>query len=199
VEIRTATPTDVAALSRTLARAFEDDPVMHHLIPRHGRRRSERLATFMAMGAKGAVADGTAYTTGDLSGAAVWRRPGHPKTPPSEMVRGIPTILGVLGRRAPVGMAVLRTIEDNHPEEPHWYLQILGTEPAEQGRGIGAALMAPVLEQCDSEGVPAYLESSKERNVPYYERYGFRVTDELHLPKGGPPLWPMWRDPRPGG
>ena len=57
--------------------------------------------------------------------------------------------------------------------------------------------MAPVLERCDDEGVPAYLESSKEKNVPYYERHGFRVTGELRLPKDGPPLWAMWRDPKP--
>jgi hypothetical protein len=56
--------------------------------------------------------------------------------------------------------------------------------------------MQPVLEQCDTEGLPAYLESSKEKNIPLYERYGFKVTDELRLVKGGPPLWPMWREPR---
>jgi GNAT superfamily N-acetyltransferase len=106
-------------------------------------------------------------------------------------------MLLALGRRVPVGMATLRVLEGHHPAAPHWYLQVLGTEPAEHGRGIGSALMAPVLERCDDEGVPAYLESSKERNIPYYERHGFRVTGELDLPKGGPPVWPMWRDPQP--
>jgi predicted GNAT family N-acyltransferase len=51
-----------------------------------------------------------------------------------------------------------------------------------------------VLELCDSERLPAYLESSKERNVDFYARHGFRVTSELRLPKG-PPMWPMWRSP----
>ena len=47
---------------------------------------------------------------------------------------------------------------------------------------------------CTAESLPAYLESSKERNVDFYARHGFRVTRELRLPKG-PPLWSMWREP----
>jgi hypothetical protein len=52
-----------------------------------------------------------------------------------------------------------------------------------------------VLERCDRDGVPAYLESSKERNVVLYERHGFRVVEQLRLPKDGPPIWRMWREP----
>src|SRR5213078_4575676 len=66
--------------------------------------------------------------------------------------------------------------------------EALGTDPPRQGEGIGSALLAPVLELCDRDHVPAYLESSKEQNVAFYSRHGFRVTDELHLPKG-PPVW----------
>jgi GNAT superfamily N-acetyltransferase len=198
MEVRLATASDIPALSRTLGRAFDDDPVMAHLIPRHVRHHTERLARFMLLGTKGAVADGTVYTTAELSGGAVWRAPGRWKVPTRQLLPDTPALVRALGRRLLVGMATLQALERHHPTEPHWYLEILGTEPAEQGKGIGSALMAPVLERCDTEGMPAYLESSKERNVPYYERHGFRVTEELRLPKDGPPLWAMWRDPRPG-
>ena len=73
---------------------------------------------------------------------------------------------------------------------------MLGTEPASQGQGLGSAVLGPVLEQCDADGVGAYLESSKERNIDFYARHGFRVTDELRLLRG-PRMWGMWRDPRP--
>jgi hypothetical protein len=54
--------------------------------------------------------------------------------------------------------------------------------------------MQPVLSICDRNQTGAYLESSKERNVVLYERHGFRVVEQVHLPKGGPPIWRMWRD-----
>jgi GNAT superfamily N-acetyltransferase len=73
----------------------------------------------------------------------------------------------------------------------------LGTDPAAQGQGVGAALLAPILARCDAEGIPAYLESSKDRNVPYYQRFGFEVTGEIQL-RGGPKVWPMWRTPQAG-
>jgi GNAT superfamily N-acetyltransferase len=196
VEVRVATAAELPALAATLARAFDDDPVTRHLIPSGSRRRQARVAAFMALGTKAAIGDGTVWTTAELSGAAVWRRPGRWRVPARDAVRDVPAAVRALGRRLPVGIATLQAIESSHPDEPHWYLGILGTEPAEQGRGIGGALMAPVLDRCDEEGVPAYLESSKERNIPYYERFGFRVTGELDLPKGGPRIWPMWREPR---
>jgi len=197
MDVRVATPADVPTLGRTLASAFDDDPVTGHLLPPGCRRRPERLAQFMALGAKAAIGDATVYTTSDLTGAAVWKRPGRWKVPLKEMPRDLPALVWALGRRLPVALASLQAIERCHPTEPHWYLEILGTEPAHQGKGVGGALMAPVLARCDEEALPAYLESSKERNVPYYERHGFRVTDEIRLPKDGPPLWLMWREPQP--
>jgi GNAT superfamily N-acetyltransferase len=72
---------------------------------------------------------------------------------------------------------------------------VLGTEPEAQGQGLGSAVLGGVLEQCDRDGVGAFLESSKERNIDFYARHGFRVREEIRLLRG-PPMWSMWRDPR---
>lgn len=67
-----------------------------------------------------------------------------------------------------------------------------------RGQGIGSALLRSVLERCDLEGVPAYLEATCVRNSDLYARHGFTVRGEVVLPDG-PPLFPMWREPRPLG
>ena len=94
-------------------------------------------------------------------------------------------------------LRLLNLVESMHPHEPHWYLATLGTAVEQQGKGVGGALMRPVLEHCDAEGIPCYLESSKERNVPFYRRHGFEVVKEVPLPGEGPLLWTMWREPQP--
>ncbi|MFI7384201.1 GNAT family N-acetyltransferase [Streptomyces sp. NPDC049813] len=90
-----------------------------------------------------------------------------------------------------------RLTEAVHPTgRAHVYLWMIGVHPERQGEGLGTALMAPVLERCDREGVPAYLEASNARSRALYERLGFVFTGTAVDLPGGPSLWPMWREPR---
>ena len=98
------------------------------------------------------------------------------------------------GPDAPRFLEVNKLFDDHHPHGSYWYLQFLGVAPGWQGRGIGSALMGPVLERCDREGVRAYLDATSERNKRLYERHGFVAQDQF-APPGGPPIWPMWRQP----
>ena len=82
-----------------------------------------------------------------------------------------------------------------HPAEPHWYLPMIGVDPARQGRGLGSALLKHALALCDAERAPAYLESSNPKNVPLYERHGFEVVGEIK-PGDFPGLTPMLRPAR---
>lgn len=190
--VRAATAEDVRPLTRSLARAFDDDPVMGYLFPSDVRRPGQ-LARFFGYETRARL--GSVWTVDGHAGGAVWAPPDQWKTAPAEIVRGLPFFLRLFGRRLPAALRLLAMIERQHPGEPHWYLAVLGTDPDHQGRGVGTALLAPVLDRCDQQAVPAYLESSKESNVAFYARHGFVVTAELTLP-GGPTVWPMWRDPR---
>ena len=89
---------------------------------------------------------------------------------------------------------VMEIMKENHPEEPHWYLMLIGTDPTVRGKGFGQEMHSR-LDRCDDEHAPAYLEASKPDLVPYYSRFGFGVTGEIKLPDG-PSMWPMWRQPR---
>jgi GNAT superfamily N-acetyltransferase len=137
------------------------------------------------------------FTTDDLGGVAVWGPPNRLRQGYRELFQLLPTLPYIVGTRMVKTLQLLAAIDALHPKEPHWYLATLGTEPDRQGHGIGSALLASTLAQVDREGMPAYLESSKERNVPLYARYGFEVIDEFHGPGQAPPLWRMWREPRP--
>ena len=192
-EPRKAKPADVPALATALARAFDDDPVIGWVFPDAGRRPryAERL---FAMRLRDLIRQQETYTLANRGGA-LWAVPGEWKVPVLEQARMVVRLARGLGARAPRILSGLHEVETRHPRAPHYYLAVLGVDPDDQGRGMGSALMGPVLAACDADGVPAYLESSKERNVDFYARHGFRVTDELRLP-AGPPVWLMWRDPR---
>ncbi|TSE00171.1 GNAT family N-acetyltransferase [Skermania sp. ID1734] len=132
---------------------------------------------------------------GTVGGAALWAPPGQWQQSRFSEFLMLPSLIRAFGKRLEVGGNVAETMKRNHPEEPHWYLAVIGTDPDVRGTGLGYALMRSRLDRVDAEHAPAYLESSKPDNVPYYERFGFEVTHELPLPNGGPPVWAMWRRP----
>lgn len=178
-----------------LGRSFEDDPVSCFTLPDPAQRARGLPRYFAAELRSEYLRSGEVLTTAGLEGASLWAPPGRSQVSLRAIVALVPMVPLVWHRLLLVGRA-LASIEAKRPKEPHWYLGVLGTDPAHQGKGVGSALMAPVLERCDREGHPAYLESSKERNVAFYARHGFEVTEELDTPRGGPRLWLMWRKPR---
>jgi GNAT superfamily N-acetyltransferase len=195
--VRKATSADLPQVSASLAAAFADDPVMLHVLPGIADGQLRKLVGLMRIEAHSGLRHDSVWTTEDGSASAIWKPPGKWKIGGMELVRQAPRTVAILRSRVLVALGVLGAIERKHPiDPPHWHLAVLGTEPAAQGKGRGSAVLQPVLEHCDRAGEPAYLESSKEANVPFYERHGFRVTERLDLPKGGPSLWLMWRDPQ---
>ena len=95
------------------------------------------------------------------------------------------------------GFALDRTLTSKHPAEPHYYLFSIATDPQFRGMAFGGQVLRPALERCDREGMPAFLENSKERNIPFYMAHGFEITEEVSEPiPGCPPMWMMYRKPR---
>ena len=187
--IRTATADDTPALTTALARAFHDDPVASYALPSE-KRRPEQLRRFYVERMRTLLPDELVFCDADRHAAALWAAPDNWRTPLGELLR-----TRIVSWRTPLFLVGGMRVEHRHPTEPHYYLAILGVEPSAQGTGLGSKVLQPMLDRCDSEAVPAYLESSKRSNIAFYERHGFRVTGEVGLPLG-PPLWLMWRDPR---
>ena len=187
--IRTATPADTETISAALARAFHDDPIAAYCLPAE-RRRPEQLRRFYRGRLRTLLRDELVFRDEAGAGAALWAAPDRWHMPLGELLAS-----RNFSRRTLHALVGFARIDRVHPSEPHYYLAVLGVAPEGQGRGIGSRLLQPMLDRCDREGVPAYLESSKERNLAFYGRHGFRVTGELTFPRG-PRLWTMWRDPR---
>jgi GNAT superfamily N-acetyltransferase len=202
VAVRTALDDDVEALVAMLCRAFADDPIVSFLFPGDSSlatwRRHGGLAAFFRTQLRGDLLGfGGVHTTDDHAGVAAWAPPGKPfATGLAGIVSVLPVLPYVLGGNTLRALRFLSVTEKVHGDEPHWYLATLGTEPARQSQGIGSALVAPVLERCDREGVPARLESSNPRNIPFYARQGFEVVDEVSLGPKSPVLTVMRRAPR---
>jgi GNAT superfamily N-acetyltransferase len=137
------------------------------------------------------------YTTEEVTGGALWVPPGRWRLGFWQQLRLLPGMVRVFGRDLPRAQRGLSVMDAGHPRRPHWYLDSLGVEPEWQGRGVGSALMQPVLEQCDRERMPSYLNAGSSRSRDLYLRHGFHVMEEFRLPENGPPLWRMWREPRP--
>ena len=173
-----------AAASDVLAQAFHDDPVFRWWIPDDDARR-DILPPFFDL-----VTEGCDEVHANEGSVAVWNRPGAEDD--EDAVEAIAAIAGAYAERL---FTIFELQAEHHPAEPHWYLFFLATRPGLRSRGLGSALMRPVLETCDAEGVPAYLEATSERSMALYRRHGFEVTGEIRLPDG-PSLWPMWREAR---
>jgi ribosomal protein S18 acetylase RimI-like enzyme len=194
MEVRPARGDEVPQLAAMLARAFHDDPVTAWFM-RSERRRPRYATRFFGWQLHRLLGQEHVHVTDDGSAAAVWALPGRWRESNWEALRLFVALIPALGSHLSSATRGVERVEKRHPPEPHLYLAVLGTDPPAQGRGLGSAVLRPGLETCDREGLPAYLESSKESNVGFYSRFGFRVTEEVRMPGGGPRLWLMWREP----
>jgi GNAT superfamily N-acetyltransferase len=195
--VRKASADDVSRLAQALARAFYDDPVFQWLVPDDSERIRRSELGFAFYLRKVYLPHDECYATEDGAGAALWLPPEKWHLGPLAQLRLAPGMIAAMGPRLPQLLRAISTIESNHPQKPpHYYLPFVGVEPELQGKGLGTALLKPILDRCDREGTPAYLEATTPHNRACYLRQGFEVTEEFRFPKGGPPSWRMWREPR---
>lgn len=192
--VRLATRQDAGPLSATLARAFLDDPLTSHLVPDPDMRRAALPRMFKLLFKLGEP-HGACFVTSGFEAVTLWRPPERWHVHLWDYIVNAPELLGIFGGGVFKVVRTLDMVEKGHPETPHWYLQTIGTDPDKQGKGFGSLIMRQQLAVADSAGMPCYLESSKDTNIPIYKSFGFEVTGEIRIPDG-PTLWPMWRAAR---
>jgi ribosomal protein S18 acetylase RimI-like enzyme len=192
--IHKATGADVPRIATTLARAFFEDPVFRWTSPDEQRRR-RLLPAFFALIAETLQRHDEIHLSAEVAGVALWVPPGQPPVPDDHAEAFGHRLEQIAGADAERIFSISKLIEKHHPPGSYYFLQFMGVEPTGQGRGTGSALLAHTLKRCDQEGARAYLDATSPHNKRLYERHGFRAGDP-YAPRVGPPLWPMWREPR---
>jgi hypothetical protein len=191
---------DLGRIGETLARAFEDDPLWGWAFESSSpERKLASLATVFGFFAEAALDFGWVRVTDEVEAVALWIPPGSPEMTPADEAR-MPGVVAEACEQEPAArvMEMLAAFERNHPHEPpHFYLSLLATHPDHAGNRIAVGLVADNLAEMDAADppAPAFLESSNPRNVPRYERLGFRPIREVELVAGLTGTQ-MWRGPR---
>ncbi len=189
--IRTATIPDRERCLETLTHAFENDPPSRW-IWRERQQYHEAFPRFARAFGAAAVDLGTAHYYQGFSGVAFWLPPGA--SPDEEAVVQVIRETVPEERMAAV-FSIFEEMNTFHPRESHWHLPLVGVHPARQRRGIGSVLLRQMLDRCDRDQTPAYLEATSPRNVALYERLGFRTLGRI-LVADCPMIVPMLRRPR---
>lgn len=185
------TPADQAAATQTIVLAFAADPMARWTWP-SAHQYLEAMPRMVRAFAGDAFTLGTAWSAGDCGAAAMWLPPGAHSD--EDGLNAVIESTVDPARRAEAD-PIFEAMAAYHPKEPHWYLPLIGTDPAHQGQGLGHALMTHALARCDRDRAPAYLESSNPQNIPFYRRHGFEVMGEIQS-GSSPTLVPMLRPAR---
>lgn len=192
-QIQIATRAHEASVVDALVLAFSRDPIARYAFPGPTQHRAGFRTVVLGMG--GAALDhGSAFATQDFGGVALWLPPG---VGVDEALMGEGMEQHVPADRRDTMTAMMEEMGRVHPEEPHWYLPLIGVDPAHQGHGLGSVLLRHALAQIDRDGLPAYLESTNPANVSLYERHGFSVVGKIQH-GDAPPMFPMLREARRG-
>jgi ribosomal protein S18 acetylase RimI-like enzyme len=185
------TGADEAATVHTIMLAFAADPMARWCWPDPHQYVSTMPGFTRAFASAGFAQGGAFYTVG-YAGAALWLPPG---TGPEEETMGEIMESTIAPSIRSDAMAVMEQMAKCHPEEPHWYLPLIGVDPAHQSKGHGSALLRHTLEICDRDHLSAYLESTNPRNISLYQRHGFEQLTTIQI-GSSPPIVPMLRSAR---
>jgi ribosomal protein S18 acetylase RimI-like enzyme len=195
--------TQLQAASKVLGDSFQNDPVFCNFASQDERRKFGTIQWIGRLMLQYASHHNTVYTTSEqMKGVAIWIPPGQFPLNDLRLLLSGAYALPFKLRSSKIlkFISLSNKIEELHKvnvPQPHWYLLMLGVDPAYQNQGVGSSLMQPILEKADRENMPCYLETSTEKGVCFYQRHNFEAIETIDFPQEGFQVWTMIRQPRP--
>ncbi|HLW69300.1 MAG TPA: GNAT family N-acetyltransferase [Candidatus Binataceae bacterium] len=186
---------------QTLARAFHDDPPFVHFVP-EAAQRVRVLSSFFSRFARYGMVSGEVQGTADRRGIAIWLSQEHASSKLATLagLDQLSVIFGDVGfARLSAFLTFMEKLHHDSMAATHWYLAFIGVDPTHQGKGVGTALLKPMLDRAEAEALPCYLETFLARNVPFYRKNGFNLLSEGVEPSSKCQFWTFARDPKSGG
>jgi len=186
---------------KVLAEAFQNYPLLNYYYP-DGLTKKRIAHYFLALTVFSGIRYGEIYATShNYEGVAVWIPSDKYPVTFWRLLRSVPLpVIFGLGRYGGNKMGHLgRHIDAVHQRLApfkHWYLQTVGVGLRFRGKGYASKLLRPMLTRIDEEGLPCYIETLDEYNVPIYEHLGFKVVDKANVPKTTLTNWAMLRKPK---
>jgi ribosomal protein S18 acetylase RimI-like enzyme len=178
-QVRRMAAADMTAVCRVIGAAFADNPSTLANVggdtarAERVMRNAVRIAKFGRRWSHALVAERDGAIVGALN-AALWP---HCQMGAIEKIRTVPSMAAIMRDALPRAFTMTRRREAHDPREPHWHVGPLGVHPDIQGQGVGASLLQAFLSTADEAGEPTFLETDVERNVIFYQRFGFEVVD----------------------
>jgi GNAT superfamily N-acetyltransferase len=164
-----------------LSAAFDTNPSVNWVIPQD-KKRKQRLHALMNYALDVTMRQHEAYIHNEAPAVALCHFPYKKHFSLADVWSDVRFAFHVTGVSGAIKAAKREAlIKAQHPKAPFMYLWMLGVSPSHQGKGAGSSLLKKILVRCDDENLPAYLETSVERNLPLYQRHGFVIYHELKM------------------
>ena len=176
-----AKQTDKNLVVGILTKSFENNQSVNY-IAKQDEKRLTRIRSLMDYSFEVCYSFGDVFLSEDRKACALVLYPDKKKTTFKSILLDIKLILSCIGveniKRALTRESKIKQLQ---PKELMYYLWFIGVDPDYQNEGIGSILLDEIIEDSEKKERPIYLETSTLKNLPWYQKFGFRIYNELEL------------------
>lgn len=172
---------DKQLVTNILSASFNDNKSVNYIV-KQDSKREQRLRSLMEYSFDVCHLFGEVFLSDDKKGCALILLPDKKKSNLKSIWLDLKLIFTCTGL-ANVTKAMDREakIKKLQPKELLYYLWFIGVNPEDQNKGIGSVLLAEVINEGISKQRTICLETSTLKNLPWYEKFGFKIYNELDL------------------